>query len=183
MATTDAGDDVLEQWNRMVDQMNDTVAKSVEQNIKAQASFVESWADAMEGSMPEEQALSEGFEAYSNAYEIWMESADELFERSRQASDGEAVPIEAFRDIWLQTANEAFKEVMSTSAFAAATGDVVESMLELQRESQTVSQDALAQMGIATQSELAEVATRLVEIERRQHSIEQKLDTIIQQRE
>lgn len=183
MATSDAGEDVLEHWNRLMERLNGTMANSVEQNIEAQAKFIESWADAMEQSMPEEEMLAESFEGYSRAYEVWMDAADEMFDRSVDAADGEDVPITEFRDIWLRTANEAFKEVMSTSAFAAATGDVVEMMMELQEESQEVSQETLAQLGLPTRDEVDEVATRLVELERRQHSVEQKLDRILEQLE
>lgn len=183
MATSDAGDDVLEHWNQLIDQLNGTMAQSVEQNIEAQANFVESWADAMEQSMPEEEMLSEGFEAYSHAYETWMDAADEMFDRTTDAAEGEEVPPTEFRDIWLRTANEAFKEVMSTSAFAAGTGNMVEVMTELQQQTEEINQETLAQLGLPTREEVDEVATRLVELERRQHSVEQKLDRILEQLE
>lgn len=183
MATSDAGDDALEHWNQLIERLNDTMAGSVEQNIEAQTKFVESWADAMEQSMPEEEMLSEGFEAYGRAYEAWMDAADEMFDRTADAADGEEVSPTEFRDIWLRTANEAFKEVMGTSAFAAGTGNVVEAMMELQQQTEEISQDTLTQLGLATQDEIDEVATRLVELERRQHSVEKKLDRIIEQLE
>jgi len=46
-----------------------------------------------------------------------------------------------------------------------------------------LSQDALAQMGFPTRENINEVAERLVELERRQHAVEQKLDRIIEQLE
>lgn len=183
MATSDAGEDVLDQWNRLIERLNGTMATSVEQNIEAQTKFVESWAEAMEQSMPEEEVLAEGFEGYHRAYEVWMDAADEMFDRTADAAAGEDVSLQEFRDIWLRTANEAFKEVMSTSAFAAATGDVVEMMMELQEESKAVSQETVAQLGLPTRDEVDEVATRLVALERRQHSVEQKLDQILEQLE
>lgn len=180
---SDTSEDVLEHWNRTIEQMNEAMTRSVEQNMETQAKFVESWADTMEQSVPDEEMMTEGFEAYNRAYEVWMSAADEMFERTVDAAEGEDVSIVEFRDIWLRTANEAFKELMGTSAFAAATGDVVETMMEIQQQTEEVSQDTLAQFGFPTQEEIDEVAERLVELERRQHRVEEKLDRIIEQLE
>lgn len=183
MVMSDTGEDVLEHWNRTIDQMNEAMAKSVEQNMEAQAKLVESWSDTMEQSMPDEEMMTDSFEAYSRAYEVWMDAADEMFDRTVDVAEGEDVSIVEFRDIWLRTANEAFKEVMGTSAFAAATGDVVETMMKIQQQTEEVGQETLAQLGFPTREEMDEVATRLVELERRQHRVEEKLDRIIDQLE
>jgi membrane-bound lytic murein transglycosylase MltF len=163
----------------MVEQMNDAVAESVEQNMEAQAAFMESWADAVDTSIPEEDTIADGIAGYNKAYEVWMDAAERMFERTNDAAAGEDVDPSEFRDIWLQSANEAFKEVMSTSAFAAANGQLVESMLEMRQEADEIGQDTIAQLGFPTRDDMDEVAERLVELERRQHSIEQKLDDIL----
>jgi hypothetical protein len=172
-----------EEWTEMVEEMNTAVADSMEQNMKAQAAFVESWADAVEDSIPEEDELSEGFQGYNRAYEEWVDAAEQMVERSTAAAQGEDVDPAEFRDIWLKSANEAFKQVMGTSAFAAANGQLVESMMEMQQETEELSQDAIAQMGFPTKENMDEVAERLVELERRQHAVEEKLDRIIDQLE
>ncbi|MFB6151067.1 MAG: poly(R)-hydroxyalkanoic acid synthase subunit PhaE [Haloarculaceae archaeon] len=172
--------DVQEEWSEMVQQMNDAVADSLEQNMRAQAAFAESWADAVEDSIPEEDALSEGIQGYNRAYEVWMDAAEQLFERTTDAAQGEDVEPSEFRDVWLQSANEAFKEVMSTSAFAAANGQLVEQMMEMRREADDVSQETIAQLGFPTRDDVDEVAERLVELERRQHAVEEKLDRVLE---
>ena len=163
----------------MVEEMNEAVADSMEQNMEAQAAFVESWADAVEDSIPEEDEFSEGLQGYNRAYEEWVDAAEQMVERSTAAAQGEDVDPAEFRDIWLKSANEAFKQVMGTSAFAAANGQLVESMMEMQQETEELSQDAIAQMGFPTRENMDEVAERLVELERRQHAVEEKLDRII----
>ncbi|MDG5778400.1 poly(R)-hydroxyalkanoic acid synthase subunit PhaE [Haloarculaceae archaeon H-GB2-1] len=168
-----------EQWTEMVEQMNDAVAESVQQNMKAQAAFVESWADAVDDSIPEEDVLAEGFEGYNRAYEVWMDAAERMFERTTDAAQGEDVDPSEFRDIWLQSANEAFKEVMGTSAFAAANGQLVERMMDMRQQADDVSQETIAQLGFPTRDDMDEVAERLVEMERRQHAVEQKLDRVL----
>jgi hypothetical protein len=172
-------EDVQEQWSRMMQQMNDAMAQSMEQNMQAQSAFMESWADAMEDSVPSEADMAEGFEGYSRAYEVWMDAAEQMFERTNDAAEGEDVSMTELRDIWLQSANEAFKEVMSTSAFASANGQLVQSMMEMREQADEISEDTVSQMGLPTQSELEEVGERLIELERRQHSVESKLDEII----
>ena len=172
-----------DEWTEMVEQMNTAVADSMEQNMQAQAAFVESWADAVEDTIPEEEELSEGLQGYNRAYEEWVDAAEQMIERSTDAAQGEDVDPAEFRDIWLKSANEAFKHVMGTSAFAAANGQMVESMMEMQQEAEELSQDAIAQMGFPTQENVDEVAERLVELERRQHAVEQKLDRILDQLE
>jgi len=178
---SDTDNNPQENWSEMVEQMNEAVADSVEQNMKAQATFMESWADAVETSMPEEDELAEGFEGYNRAYEVWMDAADKMFERTTDAAEGEDVEPAEIRDIWLQSANEAFKEVMGTSAFAAANGQLVEAMMDMQNEADKVSQDTIHQMGLPTRDDVMEVGERLIELERRQHAVEQKLDEILEQ--
>lgn len=176
---SDTNEEIRDQWTEMVENMNEAVSRSVEQNIEAQATFMESWAETMEQSMPDEDVLEESFDSYNAAYTIWMDAADQMFERVTDAAEGDDVSVTEFRDVWLQSANEAFKEVMGTSAFAAATGNVVESMMELQAEAEDVSQDTLTRMGLPTREDMDEVGERLIELERRQHAVEQKLDRVI----
>ena len=175
--------DVQEEWAETMERMNDAVADSLEQNMKAQATFAESWADAVEDSMVEEAAIVEGIEGYNRAYEVWMDAAEQLVERSADAVGGEDVDPSEFRDIWLRSANEAFKEVMTTSAFAAANGQLVERMLEMRQEADDVSQETIARLGFPTQDDVEEVGERLVELERRQHAVEEKVDRILDELE
>ena len=170
---------IQDEWSEMVEQMNEAVAESVEQNVKAQAAFAESWAEAVDDSIPDEEELSEGFQGYNAAYEEWMSAAERMFQRSTDAAAGEDVDPTELRDIWLQSANEAFKQVMGTSAFAAANGQLVETMMEMRQEADEVGQDTLAQLGFPTRDDVDEVAERLVELERRQHSTEEKLDRVL----
>jgi hypothetical protein len=166
-------------WTEMFGQMNEVVADSIEQNLEAQNAFMESWTGSFEDSMPDEDAMEEGIEGYMQAYEIWMDAAEEMFDRTSDAAQGEDVEPEEFRDIWLRSANEAFSEVMSTSAFAAANGQMIEQIMEMQQEVDEMTQDSLAQIGIATGDDVSEVGERLIELERRQHAVEDKLDRLI----
>ncbi|SDM62497.1 Poly(R)-hydroxyalkanoic acid synthase subunit (PHA_synth_III_E) [Halogranum gelatinilyticum] len=167
-----------EKWSAFMENMNETFLDQLEQNVEAQAKFVESWMDAVDESADEER-LTEGLEGYARAYEVWMNAAETQFERASDVIEGEDVSPEEFRDIWLNAANESFKEVMSTSAFAAATGQTVEDVLELQQEVDKQAEDTLHQLGFATEGDVVEVGERLVELERRQHAVEQKLDRVL----
>ncbi len=168
-----------DEWTEMVEQMNEAVAESVEQNLEAQAAFAESWADAVEDAVPDDDEFAEGIQGYNRAYEEWMEAAERTFERTTDAAQGEDVDPSEFRDIWLRSANEAFKHVMSTSAFAAANGQLVETMMEMRQETDDLTQETVAQLGFATRDDVSEVGERLVELERRQHAVERKLDRIV----
>jgi len=175
--------EVQEQWARMFEQMNDAMSRSIEQNMEAQTSFMESWADAMEDAVPDEEIMTEGFEGYADAYEVWIDAAEQLFERTTDAAEGEDVSFTELRDVWLQSANEAFKQVMSTSAFAAANGQLVDAMMEMQTRTDEFSEDTLTQLGLPTRSDVDEVGGRLVELERRQHGVEEKLDRVLDRTE
>ena len=166
-------------WSELVEQMNEAVAESIEQNMEAQAAFVESWTDSVGDSVPDQDEITEGVEGYAAAYEVWMDATEEMFERTAAAAEGEDVEPTEYRDIWLQSANESFKEVMSTSAFASANGQLVEAMMEMQQEADEMTQDTLAQMGMATRGDVEEVGERLVELERRQHNLEEKIDRLL----
>jgi methyl-accepting chemotaxis protein len=176
-------DEIQTEWNEMVDQMNEALADSIEQNMAAQAAFVESWADAVGDSVPEEDAVADGIEGYGRAYEVWLEAAEQTLERTTDIAEGEDVDTSEFRDIWLESANDAFKEVMSTSAFAAANGQLVEVLMEAQQELDEATQDTVAELGLPTRDDVVEVGERLVELERRQHAVEEKLDRILDELE
>jgi BMFP domain-containing protein YqiC len=172
--------EIEDEWTQMVDDMNDAVADSIEQNMEAQAAFMESWADSLENSVPDEDALEEGLEGYSNAFDVWVDATEQVTERATDAAAGEDVDPTEVRDIWLQSANQAFKEVMSTSAFAQANGQLVEVMMQMQEEVDELTQDTVAQMGLPTGDDIEEVGERIVELERRQHAVEEKLDEILE---
>jgi hypothetical protein len=177
---SDKNTDVQEEWNGMVEQMNEAVAESFEQNMQAQAAFVESWTEALSDSVPEDENLAEGVEGYNQAYEVWMDAAERMFERSADAAQGEDVDPTEFRDIWLQSANEAFKEIMGTSAFAAANGQLIETMMDMRQEADDVSQETIAELGFPTRGDVEEVGERLIELERRQQDVEEKLDRVLE---
>ena len=172
--------DLQNEWNELVENMNDAVAQSMEQNMEASAAFMESWADAMEESMPQQEQMASGVEGYAGAYEVWMDAAEQMFERTADSAAGEDVSPNEFRDIWLQSANEAFKEVMGTSAFAAANGQLVNAMMDMREHVDEVGEETLTELGMPTQSNIDEVGERLVELERRQHRVEEKLDQILE---
>ncbi len=172
-------DTMQNEFTEMVEQMNSAVTESIEQNMEAQAAFMDSWSEAFEDSIPDEDVVAEGMEGYANAYEVWIDAVDETFTEATNLAEGEDIKPEQFRDIWLSSANQAFKEVMSTSAFAQANGQLVEALMEMQQEVNEMSEDSLAQMGMPTQSDVEEVGERLIELERRQHAVESKLDRIL----
>ena len=175
--------DIQNDWMQMVEQMNDAMAQSVEQNMEAQSKFMETWAETVEESIPDENTVNESFESYQRAYDVWMDAADQMYDRVTDAAEGEDVALTEFRDIWLRSANEAFKEVMGTTAFAAAQGNLVESMMEMQQQVGEMSQDTLEQFGLPTRDDVDEVGARLVELERRQQRVEEKLDRLVEMTE
>ncbi|QRV14532.1 poly(R)-hydroxyalkanoic acid synthase subunit PhaE [Haloterrigena salifodinae] len=167
------------EWNEVVEQWNEQFMNALEENMEAQAQFVESWSDAV-GEATEENEISDGVEGYARAYETWMNASQQMVERMNDQLEGEDVDVEEFRDIWLNTANEAFKDVMSTTAFARMTGETVGDVLEMQQQAQKTSQETLRTLGFATEDDVVEIGDRLVELERRQHDVEQKLDRVLE---
>lgn len=168
-----------EQWNEFMQSMNEQFANALEQNVEAQASFVESWVEAVEETT-DPQRFEESAEGYANAYATWMNASQRAYERSMDLVSGEEVAPEEFRDIWLSAANEAFKDVTDTTAFAAATGQTVEDALDYRKEIDEMADETLHNLGFATKGDVQEIGERLVELERRQHAVETKLDTIIE---
>ncbi|SDQ59374.1 poly(R)-hydroxyalkanoic acid synthase subunit PhaE [Natronobacterium texcoconense] len=165
-------------WNAFVEQWNEQFLEALEDNMEAQAQFVESWSETV-SEVSEDEEISDGVEGYAKAYETWMNASEQMVERMNDVLEGEDVEMEEFRDIWLNTANEAFKDVMSTTAFAKMTGETVGDVLELQQQADEASQETLRSLGFATEEDIVEVGDRLVELERRQHDVEQKLDRVL----
>ena len=166
-------------WNALVEQWNEQFLDALEDNMGAQAQFVESWSEAVED-VSEDDEMAEGVEGYARAYDAWMNASQQMVERMNDVVEGEDVEIDEFRDIWLNTANEAFKEVMSTTAFAKLTGETVGDVLEAQQQADEAAETTLRTLGLPTESDVVEVGDRLVELERRQHAVEQKLDRVLE---
>ncbi|RQG98151.1 poly(R)-hydroxyalkanoic acid synthase subunit PhaE [Natrarchaeobius oligotrophus] len=165
-------------WNAVVEQWNEQFIEAFEDNVEAQARFVESWSETV-GELSEDNEVSDGLEGYARAYETWMNASKQMVERMNDSLEGEDVDAEEFRDVWLNTANEAFKEVMSTTAFAKMTGETVGDVLELQQQADETAQETLRTLGFATEEDVLEIGDRLVELERRQHDVERKLDRVL----
>ncbi|RQG91287.1 poly(R)-hydroxyalkanoic acid synthase subunit [Natrarchaeobius halalkaliphilus] len=166
-------------WNAFVEQWNEQFIDAFEDNVETQAQFVESWSETV-AELSEDETTSEGLEGYAKAYETWMNASQQMVERMNDTLEGEDVEIEEFRDVWLNTANDAFKDVMSTTAFAKMTGETVGDVLELKQDADEASQETLRTLGFATEEDLLEVGDRLVELERRQQAVEGKLDRILE---
>jgi len=167
-----------EQWGEYVEAMNQSFAEAFEQNMRMQTEFLDSWRNSLDESNLDESTV-DGMAGVSRAYEVWMEAADTQQELISESLRGQEVDLEAFRDLYLDAANEAFKEVMGTSAFAAATGQTVGELLAASEQADRMSQQTLQSVGFATEADITEVGERLVELERRQHTLEGKLDTVI----
>lgn len=165
-------------WSRFFTRMNEEFVDAMEQNFEAQAEFVESWSETVADSTGDE-TVSDGLRGYARAYEVWMNAAGRMVERANDAAEGEEVDINEFRDVWLNAANDAFKEVMSTTAYAAATGETVEQAMEAQQGADEAAESTLHTLGFATEGDIEEVGGRLVELERRQHAVEEKLDRVL----
>ena len=167
-------------FDEMFEEMNEMFATTMERNVEAQAAFVEAMSETMLGTVPDESELAGGLEGYASASEVWMEAADRSFEEATAAMEEEELDPETFRDIWMRATNDALSELFSTDAFAAANGELMQEMLGRQEELGEMQQDSLAQAGFATQEEVAEVGERLLELERRQQDVEEKLDRILE---
>ena len=160
--------------------MDRSFVEALQRNAQAQGEFVEAWREAMESSV-EEVSGGDAMKGYVRAYETWMEASRLLFERTADAMAGEEVDFEEFRDVWLDAANDAFKDVMGTEAFAAATGQSVSEVLDFTRQAEDITNETWHAMGLASRRDVMEVGDRLIELERRQHAVEEKLDRILEQ--
>lgn len=169
-----------EEWSEFLADLNESYRSAIQGNLERQATFVEAWTESMQGSFDDESA-DEAVDAAGRAYEVWMTAAENMLSQVDDSAAGEDVDYEEFRDIWLDAANQSFKELMGTTAFAAASGDAVDSALEFRQELDEANEELLQSMGFATETEILEVGERLVELERRQQSIEEKLDQLLEE--
>lgn len=168
----------FQQWQEMMQDLNEQVSDAVEQNLEAQTTFMQSWLDTV-SQVSEDAPADDAVEGYRQAYETWMNAAEDTIAALSETDDEEVSPSE-FRDIWLDAANESFKEIMRTTAFASMTGETVEGLLDLKRQRDEAAEAALHDLGLPAKGDLREVGERLVELERRQHEVEQQLDRVLE---
>ncbi len=164
-----------------IEKTNEAFMDAMEQNTKMQQEFIDSWTKNMEESQIDPEQMQELYQSYGDAFQKWTEATEEASEKiSQQVSEGEEVDIEEYRDIWLDAANEALKEIISTTAFAAAIGDILEDTSQTTQQIEKTVQDTLRTAGLATSKDIQEVGERLVELERRQHELQRKLEEVIE---
>ncbi|WP_363465289.1 poly(R)-hydroxyalkanoic acid synthase subunit PhaE [Halogeometricum borinquense] len=161
------------------EQLREAYMEGFERNIEAQSAFVEAWQDAVDETMLSEEAMQDSIEGYVGAYEVWMDAAEASLSRMSSAYEGKDVDISNFRDIWLEAANDAFKEIASTQGFATMTGQTVEESFGLRGDFGEIQRETLRNLGVPTESDIDEIGERLLEFERRQHKVEQKLDEVL----
>lgn len=161
-------------WAEAASAMNERFLAAMERNVRAQTEFVETWMDAVAGDL-ESIDDADGPDGALQAYQIWMDAAEEQFEELFAGMEGEAIDPATARDRWLDAANQAFKETTRTTSFAALTGHALEEALAAHRQVDEQAERTLHALGFATRSDVIEVGERLVEIERRLHAIEQAL--------
>ncbi len=166
-------------WTDFSKPMSRAFVDAFERNVDAQSRFLDTWLAALDDT-PMDETMKDGTEGYVRAYQVWMRAAEEQAERLSDAMEGEDVELEDFRDIWLNASNEAFKEMMGTTAFALATGQTVDNALGAKEGLDEVTETTLHAYGFATEGDIEEVGKRLVELERRQHAVEEKLDRILE---
>jgi len=165
-------------WGQFFEQATDAYVDAFEQNVEAQTAFADAFEESIDHSLNEDRT-SEAIDRYAHAYEAWMDAAEEMLNRVGDAASGEDVETSEFRDLWLDAANESAKEFMTSSAFAAATGDALDDALDVQAQIDESTQEALRSSGFATTADIDEIGERIVEMERRQQGVEQKLDRLL----
>lgn len=166
-------------WQTLFEDMNEQWIAGLEGSLEAQSQFVDAWRRTLEDATDDGQ-LDDAAAGIASAYEVWLDAAERMAERSVQVAEGEPFDATEFRDIWLRAANQSFQEVMTTAAFAQATGEGVSTALDLQRQAEETVEDTVEAMGFASVGHIEEVGARLVELERRQHAVEQQLEAILE---
>ncbi len=170
--TGDAGD--------QMEEAAEIATEAFERNAELGAAMTEAWFDAFD-SQADEENYEDAFEGYTKAAETWMEAYNDVAEGTANTIESGEFEAEEVRDIWLNAANQALKDVMTTSAFAAATGDTMKQAMEMKKQMDDAADDAIAEMGFATSADVTEVGERLVEVERRIHEVESKIDRLIEE--
>lgn len=165
-------------WVSTMGDMNESFLQIFNQNMNMQMEFMKMWIDTV-GRSGLDDVWSDELKAYVRAYGIWMAANREQFERLTDALEGKDVSLEEFPDIWFQAANSAFKEVMSTSAFASTMGESIESFSRRGSETDDSMEGMLRGHDLPTEGDREEIGERLVELERRQHDVEKKIDELI----
>lgn len=160
-------------------QLSEEIMRGMDQYIDAQTSFLEAWEESVRTNTDDE-VITSGAAGIADAYEIWLTASREWTEQLIAAAEGEELDARDVRDVWLRAANESAQALMSTTAFARVTGQQVQDSLELQQQQDEAMQAMLEAMGLPTVHTVDEVGERLVELERRQHAVEQKLDRLLE---
>lgn len=165
-------------WWETAAAMNRQYADVLDQSMSGGNRFVDSWFDLVDETTPQEY-LDETTEAMAETQRVWLQAAEDTADRTAGVMEGEEIAPERFRDIWLNAANRAFKNAMETTAFAALTGESVDEAMTYRREYDDAREELLHEWGLATERDAREVGDRLVELERRQHAVEERLDRIL----
>lgn len=178
-------------WDLFSEHLNATF-DTIHQSVEAHEQFIQSLSETFEEyeypdvPSPDGEQYSRHLEGYAKAYETWLEAAQEMIGHADKLTEKEELDVESvkeFRDIWLSAANQAYKDIMSTTAFSAINAHGLKNVLDLKSQANELASDTVHELGFASSQDLDEVARRLIELERRQQKVEDKLDRILEQLE
>lgn len=130
------------------------------------------------------QASRPSTSAYGEAFKVWVQALQEANRLTLEAAEkGEAPPTEEIFDLWTNAFADISKSLIWNPTYAAAQGEVVSASLDARRRLQEQGEASLRAMGVATRSDVLEVARRLVELERRQHDLTRTLQAFLDAQE
>lgn len=160
----------------------DTMFETFEKGMKMQQNMAENWTEAMNESFrsTDPEQFSDLPDGIRESWETWMNFFENSMEMAQEDEEDQPDP-QKFISMWLRTANQASKDILSTKAFSALTGLYLNKILSMKQKSDKVNERMIHNMGLPTVSDLEEVGERLLELERRQQKVEEKLDRILEE--
>jgi hypothetical protein len=153
--------------------------KTFEQSLETQQAAIDGWASALEGRSEARTSEATPIRDVTWLYDIWVETLQNALVHLDNAITEDGIDLDALQMIWLHAVDDAITDVGKTPEFGVTMTRSVERGLKAQAWIGDLQREFLAAAGVPTASDVEEVGKRLLDLEYRQKSIEDKLDAIL----
>lgn len=164
-----------QEWNEWNRRVAETMVKTQTASLEASKAFFDAWQKAIP-TMGQGQVPGLGAVPFQAAGDAWIRAIGEAGRRAQEAAaSGKTLTPDDYVDVWTRAASEVGQRIVEDPAFAQMTGQMVNANMTMREEAHAQRDARLKELGLASSSDLSEVARRLVELERRVHELTQLL--------
>ncbi|MFB6184300.1 MAG: hypothetical protein ABEI96_07070 [Haloarculaceae archaeon] len=157
----------------------ETSRTALERSLETQQAAVDGWASTFAPQADEQPTEATPSQEMAWLYDIWSETLQNALVHLDDAVDEEGIDLDSLQLIWLHALDDAITDVGKRPTFGATMTESVERALTAQYWGDQLRRSVLGSVDVPTDRDIEAVGKRLLDLEYRQKSVEDKLDAVL----